>query len=132
MKRDCPVLATLLLTTLPAAPLLAEHATPEEIKVLGIQSSTSLIIDIESADRPVVDSEFNQEEKPPGYDLVNLSGSYQITPQITLSSGVENLFDNCYQDHLAGYNRNADSDIAVGERLAGPGRNIYLAATLHW
>ncbi|WP_461481055.1 TonB-dependent receptor [Porticoccus sp.] len=77
-------------------------------------------------------SGFNQEEKTPGYGLVNLSGSYQLTPQLTLSGGVENLFDNRYRDHLAGYNRNADSDIAVGERLAGPGRNIYLAATMHW
>ncbi|TNE75754.1 MAG: TonB-dependent receptor [Gammaproteobacteria bacterium] len=77
-------------------------------------------------------SEFNQEEKTPGYGIVNLSGSYRLTEQLTLSGGVENLFDNRYQDHLAGYNRNADSDIAVGDRLAGPGRNIYLAATLHW
>ena len=77
-------------------------------------------------------SAFNEEEKTPGYGLVNLSGSYQITPQLTFSSGVENLFDHRYQDHLSGYNRNADSDIAVGERLAGAGRNIYLAATLHW
>jgi iron complex outermembrane receptor protein len=77
-------------------------------------------------------SDFNQEEKTAGYGILNLSGSYRLTPQLTLSGGVENLFDNRYEDHLAGYNRNGDSDIALGERLPGAGRNIYLAATLHW
>lgn len=77
-------------------------------------------------------SDFNQEEKTSGYGILNLSGSYRLTPQLILSGGVENLFDNRYEDHLAGYNRNGDSDIALGERLPGAGRNIYLAATLHW
>ncbi len=77
-------------------------------------------------------SDFNAEEETSGYGIVNLSGSYRLTPQLTFSGGIENLFDNRYQDHLAGYNRNADSDIAVGDRLTGPGRNVYLAATLHW
>ena len=77
-------------------------------------------------------SEFNEEEETSGYGIVNLSGSYQLTEQLSLSSGVENLFDNRYEDHLAGYNRNSDSDIAVGDRLAGSGRNVYVALSLKW
>lgn len=77
-------------------------------------------------------SGFNEEKKTPGYGILNLSGSYRVTKQLSISGGIENLFDHRYDDHLSAYNRNGDSDITPGERLPGAGRNIYLAATLHW
>lgn len=77
-------------------------------------------------------SSFNEEEKTSGYGIFNLSGSYRFSNQLSFSGGIENLFDHRYDDHLSAYNRNGDSDIAVGDRLPGAGRNIYLAATLHW
>ena len=77
-------------------------------------------------------SSFNDEEQTSGYGIINLLGNYNLTPQITVSGGVENLFDHKYRDHLAGYNRNADSDIAVGERLPGAGRNIHVSFAYNW
>ena len=38
----------------------------------------------------------------------------------------ENLADEVYLDHLSGYNRNAASDVAVGERLPGVGRSAFV------
>ena len=69
---------------------------------------------------------FNDEESTAGYGLINLRGNYQFTPQLRVSLGVENLFDKYYRDHLAGYNRNADSPVPIGDRLPGSGRNIYV------
>lgn len=77
-------------------------------------------------------SSFNNEEKTSGYGIINLSGNYQLTHQLTVSGGVENLFDHRYLDHLSGYNRNSDSDVSVGERLPGSGRNIYLSLAYNW
>lgn len=77
-------------------------------------------------------SSFNNEEKTSGYGIINLSANYQLTHQLTVSGGVENLFDHLYLDHLAGYNRNSDSDVSVGDRLPGAGRNIYLSLAYNW
>jgi iron complex outermembrane receptor protein len=77
-------------------------------------------------------SSFNNEEKTSGYGIINLLGNYQITPQLSVSGGVENLFDHTYRDHLAGYNRNSDSDVAVDDRLPGAGRNIYVSFAFNW
>ena len=78
-------------------------------------------------------SGFNNEQSTAGYGLVNLRAHYNINSQVTLSGGIENLFDKRYRDHLAGYNRIGNSDVAVGERLFGTGQNIYLSVrlTLH-
>jgi iron complex outermembrane receptor protein len=37
---------------------------------------------------------------------------------------IDNLLDRTYQDHLAGVNRAAGSDIPVGTRLYGVGRTL--------
>lgn len=68
----------------------------------------------------------NSNDEVPGYALINLYGSYQV-PQWNLrfNAGIENLFDRDYQNPTAGFNRIMDSDVAVGQRLPGPGRNIY-------
>ncbi|WP_461518615.1 hypothetical protein [Porticoccus sp.] len=63
MKRDFPLvhprlfpgLAALLLTTLPT-PLLAEHSTPEETRVAGVQTTAELSLAIEPAELPVLDT----------------------------------------------------------------------------
>jgi iron complex outermembrane receptor protein len=77
-------------------------------------------------------SSFNNEEKTSGYGIINLLGNHQLSRQLTVSAGVENLFDHKYQDHLAGYNRNGDSDVAVGDRLPGAGRNFYVSFAYNW
>lgn len=68
----------------------------------------------------------NSEETTPGYAVFNLYGDWMINDGVHLHFGVENLFDHTYRDHLSGYNRNALSDVAIGERLPGSGRSVFL------
>ena len=67
----------------------------------------------------------NNEQKTSGYGTVNLNASWQATSQLQLAAGVDNLFDKEYQDHLGGYNRAANPDIAKGARLPGYGINAF-------
>ena len=56
----------------------------------------------------------------------------RLLERFTLGAGVENLFDKVYQDHLGGYNRVRESDIAVGDRINGMGRSMYLRLNARW
>ena len=56
----------------------------------------------------------------------------QLNDSFSVGLGVENLFDKVYQDHLGGYNRVRDSDIPVGARINGMGRNFYLKLNATW
>jgi iron complex outermembrane receptor protein len=71
----------------------------------------------------------NREQETAGYGLLNLTASWQPMNGLQLSAGVDNLLDREYQDHLAGYNRAANPDIALRERLYGTGVNAYARAT---
>lgn len=72
----------------------------------------------------------NSEARTGGHFLVNLSGHWLVREGLRLDLGVENLFDRYYEEHLAGYNRNASSIIGVGKRLPGTGRSAF--ARLRW
>lgn len=65
------------------------------------------------------------EQTTAGYGLVNLSLAYDADNWL-IKAGVNNLFDRDYHDHLAGYNRVANSHIAMGERMPGVGVNAWL------
>ncbi len=71
-------------------------------------------------------SAINIEATTPSNTIVNLHGSWHVTRNIDVALGMQNVFDADYQRHLAGYNRHADSDVALGERLPGQGRTVYL------
>lgn len=73
---------------------------------------------------------YNNEEKSAGYGLLNLYSQYQVSSDLRINAGIENLLDKDYVDHLTGYNRNADSDIPVGDRLPGRGRNLFVSAAI--
>jgi iron complex outermembrane recepter protein len=75
---------------------------------------------------------YNAERPSSGWGIVNLRGAYELNDTFTLGAGVENLFDAVYQDHLGGYNRVRESDIAVGARINGMGRNVYLRLDARW
>lgn len=75
-------------------------------------------------------SETNDEEKSDGYALLNLRGGINVMRNLAISLGVENVLDKNYQPHLSGINRVRNSDVAVGERVPGPGRNYF--ATLQY
>ena len=73
-------------------------------------------------------SAVNNEQETSSYGLVNLSAGWQATESMQLSAGVDNLFDKNYEDHLGGYNRAANQDIATGARLPGYGTNAFVRA----
>ena len=75
-------------------------------------------------------SEINSEQATPGYVLLNAHGDWRLSDNVVLSAGVENLLDHTWRDHLAGYNRVRDSDVSLGERLPGAGRNAFIRLTL--
>lgn len=72
----------------------------------------------------------NLEQETDGYTIFNLTGRINVATDVEVSLGVENLFDEEYEDHLAAYNRAFNPDIAMRERMPGLGRNIY--ARLMW
>jgi iron complex outermembrane receptor protein len=71
-------------------------------------------------------SRTNDEEATDAYAVFNLYGEWEVRPGLRLAAGVENLLDEVYRDHLSGYNRNGFGDVAIGERLPGPGRGAFL------
>ncbi len=77
-------------------------------------------------------SETQGEQTTPGYAIANAKAHWNISSNLRLGSGVDNLFDKKYQDHLAGYNRVMGSDIPQGSRLYGNGRNIYIRLDYKW
>jgi iron complex outermembrane receptor protein len=77
-------------------------------------------------------ADYNAEQATGGWGVLNLRGAWEVNGTFTLGAGVENLLDLVYQDHLGGYNRVRGSDIAVGERINGMGRNIYLRLNARW
>ena len=72
----------------------------------------------------------NSEEATDGYALLSVYGEWSVSEGVRLSAGVENLLDEVYQDHLAGYNRNGFGGVPVGERLPGAGRGVFLRLNL--
>jgi iron complex outermembrane receptor protein len=70
-------------------------------------------------------SKTNSEAKTSGYGIANLFGRWEVSRGIALELGLENVFDESYDDHLAGYNRVANSAAKVGDRLPGPGRSVF-------
>lgn len=66
-----------------------------------------------------------REQSTGDWSVLNLSARWQPQPGLELAAGVDNLLDRDYRDHLAGYNRAFNPEIALGERLPGIGRNVY-------
>ncbi|MGB2242781.1 MAG: hypothetical protein ACPHX1_05185, partial [Porticoccaceae bacterium] len=67
-----------------------------------------------------------------GYEIVNLSASWTVNGQVTLRSGINNIFDRYYANHLNGVNRVAGSDIAVDDAIPGTGRTFYLTTKIEF
>ncbi len=73
-------------------------------------------------------SRSNREQRSSGYGVLNLSAGWQASARLSLDAGVDNLLDREYREHLGGYNRAANPDIAIGERLPATGINAYARA----
>ncbi|MDC3332637.1 TonB-dependent receptor [bacterium] len=74
----------------------------------------------------------NSEQKTDGYGLLNARGSWEVNHHIRVGMGIDNLMDKKFRDHLAGYNRVSNPDIANGERLPGYGRNVFARVDYQW
>jgi len=74
-------------------------------------------------------SAFNEEEPSDSFAVVGLFARYGIADGLALEAGVENLFDEFYQPHLAGRNRFGASDVPMFDRLPGPGRGVWVRLT---
>ncbi|MEZ5443584.1 MAG: TonB-dependent receptor [Lysobacterales bacterium] len=77
-------------------------------------------------------SQTNSELPSAGYSLFGLRADWILSPALQLQFGVENLTDHEYRPHLAGSNRVSGSDVALGERLPGAGRDAYLRVNWQW
>ncbi len=77
-------------------------------------------------------SSTNEETPTPGYGIMNLYGSYRFDAGLELSLGVNNLFDREYRDHTNGVNRVRNSDVAVGQRMPGPGSSFFARVSYGW
>jgi iron complex outermembrane receptor protein len=77
-------------------------------------------------------SKTNRETKSDGYLLLNLRAGIALVRNLVLSAGVDNVFDKHYADHLSGINRVVGTDVALGERIPGYGRNYYASLKLSY
>ena len=73
---------------------------------------------------------YANESPTKGYEIVNLSASWTVNKQTTIRSGINNIFDRYYANHLNSVNRLAKSDIAVGDVIPGKGRTAFITAKL--
>lgn len=85
-------------------------------------------------------SRTNGEPESDGYAIYNLMARWQAFAGLSVTLGVENLLDDRYEDHLAGFNRVAASDVGgqtappttEGNRIPGPGRNLLARFKYSW
>jgi iron complex outermembrane receptor protein len=70
-------------------------------------------------------SDTNGETATAGYGIVNINAGWQPLPGLRLTMGIDNLLDRNYREHLGGYNRAANPDVATGERLPAYGLNLH-------
>ncbi len=81
-------------------------------------------------------SVLNNEQSSNGYGLTNLYALKQFD-NVEVKVGVDNLFDQFYQDHLSGryrpmLNPSNSTSIEQGEIIPGMGRNIYASIAWHF
>jgi iron complex outermembrane receptor protein len=93
-----------------------------EHRIAGLESEIELVW----ADSQKKVADYNDEPTTSGYTVVHLRTGYTFRGHLSLFTGIENVFDEKYSDHLGGINRVLDSDVAVGERLPGAGRFVYV------
>lgn len=68
----------------------------------------------------------NSEQASPGWVTANLWFGIELSCAITLSGGIENLFDRRFANHLSGRNRVSGSDVMLGERMPAAGRSLFV------
>ena len=74
----------------------------------------------------------NNANPTDGYALTNVHLSWQANNGLTITTGVENLFDEDYVDHVTGFNQAIAGVVPVGSRLFGQGRNLFARMQINW
>ena len=74
-----------------------------------------------------IDETFPEDETA-SYEVFHLRGGCQVTGNLRLEVGVENLFDQQYHDHLTPQTVMAAGDLAAGDEVPAPGRYFYITA----
>ncbi len=82
--------------------------------------------ELEMAARQDKVAAYNGETETPGWAIVNVLGSYQLSNGLSVTAGADNLFDTRYTRHLDGINRVNGPDLPSGQKMPGMGRNLYL------
>jgi len=85
-------------------------------------------------------SRTNGEPPTDGYAIFNALARYRLSDRAEMRFGVENVFDDFHRDHLAGFNRVAESDVGgptapparSDNRIPGTGRNFTAAIDYRW
>ncbi len=97
------------------------------------QDNWSLSTEVEAYSAQNDVAEYNGELKSAGYGLLHLRGEIEPFAGLNIGLGVENVLDKKYADHTAALNRaKGNDDLAVGEKVLGNGRNLYVSATYEW
>lgn len=87
----------------------------------NLQANLMLVIN----DAQTKISTTNDEQKTSGYGVINMDITYELSNELVLKSGIDNLFDRNYQNHLGGYNRVKNSNVELMSRLPAQGRTIW-------
>jgi iron complex outermembrane receptor protein len=95
-----------------------------------VSSAWSLRSEVIAYDSQDDVSAYNGEQPTAGYAVVNGLLSWDVGQALRIDVQALNLFDESYQDHLAGVNRVMNADLPVGARLFGAGRTVTLGAVL--
>lgn len=77
-------------------------------------------------------SKTNNESKSDGYALMGVKAGIELARNLTLTGGIDNVFDKEYADHLSGINRVSGTDVAPGTRIPGYGRNYFASLRLSY
>jgi iron complex outermembrane receptor protein len=71
-------------------------------------------------------SAYNEEAPTAGYALTNVAVTWEPNESFRLEARIDNLLDRLYQDHVAGTNRAAGSELPLGVRLYGVERTLSM------
>lgn len=74
----------------------------------------------------------NSSAATDNYALTNLFVTLSLNDSLTIAAGAENLLDENYIDHLTGFNRVQNSNVAQGQRMIGQGRNFFGRLQYKW
>ncbi|WP_419770546.1 MAG: TonB-dependent copper receptor [Candidatus Marinarcus sp.] len=61
----------------------------------------------------------------PGASIFSINGGYKYNKNVSLSFGVDNLFDKAYIEHLSNSNVSSATTFMAQERIYEPGRNVW-------